>query len=210
MNRDKIKSVIESTITEIEAEYQKTQGLILTEDDLKSILFHKLSNNYPRIIKPRITEDDHVSASMLHTELSWYDKRGKLTIKPDITILDSRYLSILHKNGDKVSLPSKGYSFRGDAVLMELKFIRNKTGIRPTTVTGRLRKDLVKIKNLFQRLENQGAPYHIFCYFIIFNKTDIKCKEFLDFKKSINTSDNIKYKLIYATGKVKFPNKTSA
>lgn len=205
MNRDKTKSAIESTVAEIETEYQKAQGLILTEDDLKSILFHKLSNNYPGIIKPRVTEDSYINASMLHTELSWYDKNRKLTIKPDITILDPKYLSILHRNGDKVNLPSKGYSFGSDAVLIELKFIKNKTGIRKTTIDGPLKKDIQKIKRLFKRLEDQGAPYNLFCYFIIFNKTDIRCNEFEEFLRSTNREQPSRYKVVYATGKVEFP-----
>jgi len=204
MNRNKIKSIVESTVKEIEGEYQGAQGLILTEDDLVSILFHKLSSNYPVLIEPRATEDSHIYAPMLHTELSWYDKNGKLTIKPDVTVLDPKYLSILHKNAERVNLPSKGYSFRGDAVLMELKFIKNKTGIRQATIDGRLKKDIQKIERLFKRLEDQGAPYDLFCYFIIFNKTDIKCREFEEFQRSANNKYQGRYKILYATGNVKF------
>jgi len=205
MNRDKIKSAIETTVKEIESGYQKTQGLILTEGDLVSILFYKLSSNYPGLIKPRVTEDSHIYAPMLHTELSWYDKNKKLTIKPDVTILDPKYLSILRKKGDKVKLPSKSYSFRGDAILMELKFIKNKTGIRKTTISGRLMKDIQKIKRLFKRLDDQGAPYDLFCYFIIFNKTDIRCNEFKEFLRWVNSEQPSRYKVVYASGKVEFP-----
>lgn len=141
---------------------------------------------------------------MLHTELSWYDKNGKLTIKPDVTILDPKNLSVLHRNVEKVNLPSKGYSFSGDAILMELKFIKNKTGIRQTTIEGPLKKDIKKIKRLFKRLDDQGASYELFCYFIVFNKTNIKCNEFEKFLRLVNNERSDRYKMIYATGKVEF------
>lgn len=204
MNKKAIKSTIESTILEIEKEYQKTQGLILTEDDLKAIIYRKLAKD-SKLSKPQPTKDKHISASPLHTELSWYDKRGRLTIRPDITILDPKYLSILHRKGDKVSLPSKGYSFGGHAVLMELKFIKNKTGIRKTTIDGPLKKDIQKMERLFKRLEDQKAPYYLFCYFIIFNKTGILCNEFEEFLRLANSAKPSRYKVVYATGKVEFP-----
>lgn len=45
MNKDDIKAAIEATIIQIEVDYQRSQGMILTEDDLMSIIFQKLSNN---------------------------------------------------------------------------------------------------------------------------------------------------------------------
>ena len=204
MNKDDIKPTIETTIKQIEAEYQRSQGMILTEGDLMSVIIHKLSSNYPELTTPRVTEDANIYAPMLHTELSWYDKDGKLTIKPDITILDPGYLSILHKNDEKVNLPSKGCSFGGDAILIELKFVKNKGGIKQTTIAGLLKKDIQKIKRLFLRLEDQGAPYDLFCYFVVFNKTDIKCREFEKFQRSTNNEQPSKYKMLYATGKVVF------
>jgi len=209
MNIDQLKHTIENSINQIESEYRITQGMILTEDDLKCCIYRKLSENYPSLIESKDTNDQQIKAPMLHTELSWYDEDGKLTIKPDITILDPKYLSILN-GGDKVKLPSKQYSFRGDAVLLELKFIRRKKGI----ITGDLiplkqskntiYADVEKIKRLFQKLENQGAPYDLFCYFVIFNKTDKKCPEFEDFLQRINSEANGKYKMIYATGDINF------
>ena len=205
MNRDQTKSVIESSLRQIETEFQAIQGMILTEDDLKCCIYNKLSENYPDLITPMQTEDRQINAPMLHTELSWYDKHGRLTIKPDITILDPGFLSVLHKSGaEKVKLPSKSYSFRGNAILMELKFIKNKTGIGKSTITGKLQKDVNKIKRLFARLEDQDAPYDLFCYFVVFNKTNKKCPEFEQFIQKINNEAQSKYRMIYATGNVNF------
>jgi hypothetical protein len=37
-----VRPIIEAKIKEIEREYQQSQGLILTEDDLKCLLYRKL------------------------------------------------------------------------------------------------------------------------------------------------------------------------
>lgn len=207
MDKKQIQQAIETTIQQIEGEYQISQGMILTEDDLMSIIFTKLSTNYPELVKPQQTEDLNIFAPMLHTELSWYDKHGKLTIKPDITILDPKYLSIL-TGGDGVKLPSKQYSFRGNAILLELKFVRSKKGILKkdlqTPPHNTIKGDIEKIKRLYKRLEDQGAPYDLFCYFIVFNKTNQKCEEFSQLSQSINDEAEGKYKMIYATGNVQY------
>lgn len=142
---------------------------------------------------------------MLHTELSWYDENDKLTIKPDITILEPKYLSIL-KGIDGIELPSKQYSFGGDAILIELKFIRRKKGIIDkdliTPPQNTIKGDIEKIKRLFRRLDNRGASYKVFCFFVVFNKTDKKCDAFPQLLRLVNEEGRDKYKMIYATGNV--------
>ena len=207
MDKQRIKDIVETTVEEIEDEFRRTQGMILTEDDLKAIIFRKLSVKYPELVKPQRTKDTGILAPMLHTELSWYDENDKLTIKPDITILEPKHLSIL-KGVDGMKLPSKQYSFGGNAVLLELKFIKRKKGIIDRDLTippqNTIKGDLEKIRRLFRRLEDRGASYKVFCYFIIFNKTDLKCEGFLQLIQTVNDEDNDKYKMIYATGNVQF------
>lgn len=199
-----VKSIIEDKIKEIEEEYQKTQGLILTEDDLKCLIYKKLME-IPKLSKVKETKDSDILSNSVHTEVSWYDDNGKLTIKPDITILEPENLSILHGCYDyEARLPSKQFEFHGKAIILELKFIRNKTGIRKATLNGPIMKDFEKIERLFRRLESQDKPDEVFCYFVIFNKTDSKCR---DFNRFINeNSQSNRHKVIYATGKVSFPN----
>ena len=196
-----VRTIIEQKITEIEQEYKQTQGLILTEDDLKCLLYSKLMQ-IPELSQKIETQDKGIYSKSIHTEVSWYDIREKLAITPDITILEPEHLSILHRYGNKLSLPSKQFSFSGKAIIFELKFIRNKTGIRPTTFNGQIMKDYEKIRKLFARLDSQEAPDAMFCYFVIFNKTDIKCSEFDDFIKQNGQSN--RHKIIYATGNVHF------
>jgi len=197
-----VKPIIEDKIKEIEEEYQQTQGLILTEDDLKCLIYKKLME-IPKLSKIKITEDTHILANSIHTEVSWYDINGKLAIKPDITILEPKNLSILHGCYDyDAQLPSKQFEFYGKAIILELKFIRNKTGIRNTTLNGPIRKDFKKIEKLFKRLKSQNKSDEVFCYFIIFNKTNIKCKEFDRFIEQNGQSN--RHKILYATGNVLF------
>lgn len=197
-----VGAIIEAKIKEIEKEYQQSQGLILTEDDLKCLLYRKLME-IPELSEITITEDPHIFANSIHTEVSWYDDNGKLTIKPDITILEPKNLSILHGCYDyDVRLPSKQFEFYGKAIILELKFIRNKTGIRNATLNGPIRKDFEKIGRLFERLESQNKPNEVFCYFIVFNKTNIKCKEFDRFFEKNEQSN--RHKILYATGNVNF------
>lgn len=197
-----IKSTIEEKIKEVEKEFQRTQGLILTENDLKCLLYSKLMD-IPKLSKIRVTKDPHILANAIHTEVSWYDDDKHLTIKPDITILEPEELTILHGYyGYGLPLPSKQFEFGGKAIIFELKFIRNKTGIRRRTFDGKIMKDFEKIERLFIQLKSQNMPDAIFCYFVIFNKTDRKCKEFVHFLDQRGQAK--RYKVIYATGRVTF------
>lgn len=206
MNKQHIKDIVEATVEWVEAEYQRAQGMILTEDDLKVAFFRMLAAKYPKLMKSQRTKDNGILAPMLHTELSWYNENDKLTIKPDITILEPEHLSIL-KGVDGMKLPSKQYSFGGNAVLIELKFIRRKKGIIGkdliTPPQNTIKGDIEKIKRLFRRLENRSASYKIFCFFIVFNKTDKKCEEFSQLLQSVNEEGRDEYKMIYATGNVR-------
>lgn len=205
-----VREIIEQKITELEKEYQKMQGLILTEDDLKCSLYNKLMQ-IPEVSQRIETQDKQICANSIHTEVSWYDNNNNLTIKPDITILEPEHLSILHRYCSNLRLPSKQFprlpskqfSFSGTAIIFELKFIRNKTGIRPTTFKGQIMKDYRKIQGLFARLDSQEMPNNVFCYFVIFNKTNITCRVFDRFIEEQNRQSN-RYKFIYATGNVQF------
>jgi len=195
-----VKPLVEEKIRDLEREFQQCQGLILTEDDLKCLVFGKLME-IPDLSEKEITLDTYISASPVHAEVSWYDDNRKLTIKPDITILDPQNLSVLHGcYGDHAKLPSKQFEFYGKAIILELKFIRNVTGIKSATLRGPIWKDFEKIKRLFERLESQGYPDDVFCYFLLFNKTNTKCREFDSFVEQNGQSD--RHKIIYATGNV--------
>lgn len=194
-----LRTIIEEKIAEIEREYQQIQGLILTEGDLKCLLYGKLSQ-VRWLAQPTDTEDPGIRANCVHTEVSFYDERGHLAIKPDITILEPQHLSILHGRGYRVRLPSKQFQFGGRTIVFELKFIRNKNGINKTMFR-KIREDYNKIQRLVATMDSQGMPNDVFCYLVIFNKTNRKCAQFTRLIKEENKESN-RHKIIYATGKV--------
>ncbi len=196
-----VKTIIENKIAEIEREYQESQGLILTEDDLKCLIYNKLMQ-IPELSQRVVTKDQQIYAKSIHTEVSWCDKNGKFTIRPDITILEPEYLSILKRDDKKLQLPSKGFIANGKAIIFELKFIRDKTGITSKTFNGSIMKDYRKIERLFEKLDAEQLPEDVFCYFIIFSKTNKKCEEFDLFVEQKRQSN--RHKIIYATGNVHF------
>ena len=199
---------IEDVFQSIEREYQLNQGLILTESDLASLIYCRLRglflgrvprNNSGLYWRMR-TQDSHIYASPVHLEAPWYDDDGKLTIRPDITILEPSQLSILHRYGDGLRLPSKQFEFAGNAIIMELKFIRYKSGITLHALE-EIKRDFNKIENL-RRRRNTDLMNSLYCFFVVFNKTDNRCREFDEYL-SRGAQGNW-YRYIYCTGKVTF------
>ena len=78
-----------------------------------------------------------------------YDEEGKLTLVPDITILDPSGMSVKHGVSIRIKdnrlaygrLPSKGFEFGGKAIIIEIKFEKSKKGISEYTVQ-KIREDL--------------------------------------------------------------------
>jgi len=107
----------------------------------------------------------------VHADLSWYDKYGRLSIVPDLSILEVDQLSIIRSIAGG-RLPSKQFSFGGNAIILETKFCRNKFGITNGFFRREIKKDIDKIDGLLARLEAEGFPNSLFCYFVIFSKSD--------------------------------------
>jgi hypothetical protein len=202
-----IKDRIETIIDEISAEYHESQALILTEDDLKCLLYGKLKEafqlNLGDISWRMPTRNLNIYGSPVHTEVTWFDETGHLTIKPDITILEPNMLSILHGIGDKYKLPSKQFEFGGRAIIFELKFVRDPIGIQRRKFL-EIKNDYEKIIRLNNRLIERNMPNSMFCYFIIFNKTDERCTEYNNFIR--NNPENEWHKFVYKTGNVLMTN----
>jgi len=123
-----------SGISEVEKQYQSNQGLILSESDLKCLIYKELYNVFPEFTK---TMDRNIKANSLHTEIPWYDENSKLTIRSVITILNPDKMSIKHGNSiyqkneffSYGHLPSKDFQFGGEALVIEIIFIKKKRGI---------------------------------------------------------------------------------
>lgn len=193
-------------ISEIESQYQRMQGLILTESDLQCLLYSKL---YGIFSEERDTMDRGIKAIALHGEISWYDDSGRLRIRPDITIFNPSGLTIKHGVSFQVkgnryaygNLPRKGCEFCGGAIIIETKFVRKKNGITMTDIR-KFEKDIEKILNILSRLKNSSSGEDLFGIFVVFNKTN-KGKRLVDRLYGEYRSEP-RLRLFYGTGNVEF------
>lgn len=178
---------IEHQISMLKMEYSQAPGSILTEDDLKCLLHHKLSR-LRALRGPVPTLNHHILGSYVHSELSWYDENGRLGIRPDITIIEPEHMSILHGYEPPIldlfgsahnpfpdaPLPSKQYGFGGKAMTLELKFARS--GITQSMLR-LIKEDFKKMLRLFNKLDRDGEGESVFSYLVIFNKLPQKLHE---------------------------------
>jgi hypothetical protein len=193
---------LERVVESLGSKFSNEQALILSEDDLKCHLFNQMYNKYYSSSYPTIEYE--IKGCPIHTEIPFYDCEGKLTHIPDITILNPDSLSIKNRlighglPSKKLRLPSKEHEFGGDAVIFELKFCKNKTGISKSNIA-LYEKDIEKIKKI--QAVNQDRN-KIFGFFVIFNKTDKYNRHFEIFLHSEDNNNQLK--IIYATANFRF------
>jgi hypothetical protein len=168
---EKVLKDIESKVKEIEQIFKRIKGLILSESDLKCLIYHKM---YGYFSAPEQTEDEGIKAISLHSEISWFDEEKKLTIRPDITIIDPRNLNI-SKNAHNYTITNDGtikrrkagkpFYFWGKGIIIEIKFISKKSGVDQKTIDS-IGKDVAK----YQRLARINDK--LLCLLVVFNKTN--------------------------------------
>lgn len=189
-------------LRELESEFQENKGIILTEYDLQCLLFRKL---YDLFSHNEATFDPQIKGSPLHTEIKFYDENGKLMYRPDITIIRTENYSIIHSVADTISfkdgtrrykdVPSKGFEFYGDTIIIELKLRRAKNGINDVES---IKNDWGKIKKIKELVERGGSKaYGIVA---IFNKTDKISDNCLEIINELNNLDQ-DIRVNYYTGK---------
>ena len=192
---------VQSAIERVYSRALEVPGLILTEDDLKCHLFLELSKT-PAFSTPIQTQENHILATPIHTEVSWFDEEQRLTIKPDITILSPEHLSILYSRGGRSVPPSKEFSFDGHAFIFELKFIRGPQDFTSGKLA-EIQYDFDKIKSLFERFEKNGVAHETYCYFVVFtryNRVPPAWNRFLE-----ENLESAHWRLIYRTLNVPIP-----
>jgi len=165
-----VRLAIEAAIDLLAQEYAHHKALILTERDLQCQLHSRLSK-LPLLTGNHPTADPEVTGPRVHADLSWYDKDGRLSIVPDLSILEVDQLSIIRSIAGG-RLPSKQFSFGGNATILETKFRRNKYGITDGFFRREIKKDIDKIDGLLAKLEAESFPNSLFCYFVVFSKSD--------------------------------------
>ena len=202
---DHLRTQVVDLIEQLASEYRTAPASILTESDLQCLLVSRLMGLDPlRGVRP--TRDADILATMVHSEVSWFDEEGRLWLKPDITILEPGDLSIFH-GLDGARLPRKGFHFNGPAIIFELKLVRGRSG-----VTGRsadsIRRDLDKITRLLRKVEQECARDELSSYFVLFSKVDRQPQELRDLIARHATNDRLT--IIYRSACVTWPRTTDA
>lgn len=181
---------IDQVIQELLEHYRRVPGLILTEDDLKCQLFHLLLR-LPELADETETADEGVFGSKVHTEVSWFDENNRLSLKPDLTITDPRLLSIYRPMQREVRLPTKGFHFRGDAIIFELKFFRARGGIAPRCLPS-VRRDIAKLSRLIDRAGQVAPDAYLFGFVVVFAKFEGLCDEITQLANEVNNGDRLR------------------
>jgi hypothetical protein len=189
---------INTKLGELGTLFVEAPGLILTEEDLRCYLFIKL-REVPFLRNNVSTADNEILSNYIHSEISWFDENGNLTIRPDITILEPENLSILNSIGNRMNLPRKGFHSTGNSILFELKFIRFKSGITKSVFNNQIKKDYEKMMRLLTHFHRTQPEKTLYAYLVVFSKYAKKCSEFISFEESFN-HPNIK--LVYYSGNI--------
>lgn len=191
-NHEILKSQIEKKIDDIEEYYNNYKGVILTETDLQCIMYQKLLEieQLSRIEQTNNRED--IKTHCVHTKISWSDSEGKITIEPDISLVKPLNLTIDHDIKD-LTKPTKEAHFTEGGIIFKLKFNKYKSSVR---LLDEIKKDFTKFRRLKQ-INNK-----IFCYFVVFNKTNYIHKELEKFLQNNLSSDT--HKIIYKTGNINY------
>jgi hypothetical protein len=202
IDEDLIERIVRA-ISDLEYEYQRNQGLILSEADLECLIFQRLSHLLPNELP---TADHGITGSPLHAEISFFDENGSLRLRPDITILEPRQMSIkrvaaFRIKGSRLAygrLPSKGFEFHGRVIVIEIKFYKSKAGIQPKSIE-KIKADIDK----FLRLRRRNRPYgsdNAFGIMVVFNKTNRVHSSFHTFLKDYSRVEGLR--VVYGTGNV--------
>ena len=164
---------IRNIVSEIEQEYRACPGLFLSEDDVKCMLYKKIYEYIDRTPQGHLrpTVQERILASPLHAEIKYLDASGKLSIRPDITVLDPQCLSITESSGD-IEIGRKGFVFHGSATAIEIKFCKSRTGINRRFVD-RIRGDCAKLEEIKGRLFSENDASFKGAV-VVFNRTSKK------------------------------------
>lgn len=179
------------SLEEIDREWKEHKGLLLSEDDLKCHLFHKLMLAQGNLFgAPSESINPHINTCPLHTELKYYDNNGVLKYKPDICILNPKKLSIFH-DINRPSLPTSGKRFQsyGETIAIELAFIKNKRGLTHMKDVEKVRKDFDKLIKIQDRPGNNQT----FGYIVVFSKVDHCRDEFKELVRDIHGAEKIHF-----------------
>lgn len=89
----RICNIVLQKLQELQVTYNQDKALILTEDDLKCQLFRLIYDLFPRNSE---TFNPEITGCSVHSEIKFFDELGKLTLRPDLIVIDPGNISIFH------------------------------------------------------------------------------------------------------------------
>lgn len=156
-------------------EWRSSSGMILTEADLQSHIFTKLATDLMLSASVPMATGNQFGKKV-HCALSWYgldENLHKLCITPDITILNPSYLSLTNNvYAEGLEMPSKGYSFKGNAIVFEIKFQRySKMTDKFLNGKNGIDKDAKNLKILIEKFRDVVDGEKVYGVQIVFDRS---------------------------------------
>jgi hypothetical protein len=181
---------VERVILDLASHVYRVAGLVLTEDDLKCHLFHRLLG-LPNMSRDCVSADPNTLANPVHVEVPWFDEDRHLRLRPDVTLTDPAQLSVHRSLLKGFPLPRKGFHFVGDSIAIELKFYRGKTGITRQCVAG-IRRDLEKLRRLVRRSHQLSPDTYMEGIVAVFSKYARRCPELAELAGQVRAGEHIR------------------
>ena len=115
--------IVISSVQEIQKDFNNNKGLLLTEGDLECILYNKLISNKEFVSNKKCKSSDW-KTGFVHSQVTWFKPDKDSGFEIDLTLLNPESLDI--QTFEEVqNFPNKGFFYDGEAVAIELKFIRS-------------------------------------------------------------------------------------
>lgn len=110
---------------QLQLDFQRIKGLILTEGDLECELYSRLkrNRNFNNYIQ---NESSDWKTGFVHSQVTWFKQGQHSGFEVDLTILNPARLSI-DALDLSIDYPHKGFFYDGECIGIELKFIRDGT-----------------------------------------------------------------------------------
>lgn len=158
-------------LTELHADYNLHQGLVLTEGDLECLLYHYLMNQAELSGRHPSKDDQHgetpkFSTTYVHSQVTWFKPDELSGFEVDLTICDPKWLEV--ENLDHFGRdPNKAYAYDGECLAIEVKFLRHKRDARSKSTEDyrKFRDDLIPAKlhnirsGVYQRSTEQNIAF---------------------------------------------------
>ncbi|MCH8519417.1 MAG: hypothetical protein LAT82_01545 [Nanoarchaeota archaeon] len=152
------KKEVEKEIENLIDEFKKNSDKFLTEEDLRSYLYHLLLDKFGKLKKTK----SNSSSIELHSEVRWYGENKGLKYRSDLVIFD---VSTLETKSRSTKLPSKGYGFNNPYIIIELK-LRRING----SSDKKFFESLINDRNKLNEIKNSINNPKLYTYLIGFDK----------------------------------------